>query len=609
VVSKKKSGDSRGKKVTNRNIVIGVIIVVLLLVLGIKIGGYGVTGNAVDVDYEDEFGNPIGVGNFVDDSNVCEGGCDTGYICKDSYCQWDQCLSYTEDGNYCTDEYGDTGTCSPYYCDTSPSFDESFAAFSFDIVVDWVISLFTSDAAWATWGMSCEDDSECISGNCDMSDPNNPYCIGLDDDCYVDDFSGDYESDETSCKDLGIDGECSAGWCDTCAPLNCVEGIQYCSFDENNNPSCAELCEGGCDTGYICNYGYCQWDECIDPNDEGTACDIEYGGSGTCSGEICTWFDPCQPDINSGACTDYYGVAGECQWGSCNWVDSCYIEPDINGNYPDIYPNEGNLCNDYYGISGTCMAGWCDTLDGCGGCPIGQICGTTGDFKGTPICVVDEFFDDDEGICNFNTICDVSMGESMFNCADCTSCTTGKYFKKTSNIIDPNTGQYFMDINPNIPPNNLPNTGCDYEFPFCINSDSVPTVKTCAACVYNDQFIDPSVVKDTVDFGCDIGTPVCIINGADPSLNYCSTCINDKNNKRDWGCTDESPHCIDDGGMVSCFSTCDGRNKDGTTGNDHCEGRVNQDGDPMTCKTTKVGNVYYPECEPSLTFVFPPKID
>jgi len=48
MVSKNKKSVSRGKNVSNRNLIIGIIVVVLLLVLGYYMGGYGVTGNVVE---------------------------------------------------------------------------------------------------------------------------------------------------------------------------------------------------------------------------------------------------------------------------------------------------------------------------------------------------------------------------------------------------------------------------------------------------------------------------------------------------------------------------------------------------------------------------------
>jgi len=322
MLSKNKKSGSLGKKATKRNIVIGVIIVVLLLVLGLKIGGYGVTGNAVNVDYEDEFENLVGEG---DCKEVCDEYGYCKYVCgddidpivdNDKYLCLNEC-SFAYDYGECAitcegldDSIGGKG----------PSFDESFAAFDFvDVVFDWVTSLFTSDAAWATWGMACGSNGDCISDTC-----TDGLCVGVDYDCYTDDFNMFEENNGTYCEDLGIVGACENGWCNTCTPLGCTVD-QICIFDENGDPFCEDSIDDGIGDSLSSGSPCANSNECS-PGDNCIYSSVFFQGEFldgplTCQNSYCYGSDDC--DVLWEVCLSITGI---CLLPDCYTDEDCLNE-------------------------------------------------------------------------------------------------------------------------------------------------------------------------------------------------------------------------------------------------------------------------------------------
>ena len=452
MLSKNKNSGSLGKKATKRNIVIGVIIVVLLLVLGLKIGGYGVTGNAVNVDYEDEFENLVGEG---DCKEVCDEYGYCKYVCgddidpivdNDKYLCLNEC-SFAYDYGECAitcegldDSIGGKG----------PSFDESFAAFDFvDVVFDWVTSLFTSDAAWATWGMACGSNGDCISDTC-----TDGLCVGVDYDCYTDDFNMFEENNGTYCEDLGIVGACENGWCNTCTPLGCTVD-QICIFDENADPFCED--DGNIDYdcgGFGCEVECSSDPECAALYDDFPACNtdqdpaycVECMNSGHCdAGEKCVRTGQDIVDKNGGYCEDACTYDTECtdpNLPHCNSVvlggvvtpnsgvcsvcrdDGSFIVGNVDSGCAGVtgdgydwdedgFPDTVSYvrCTDYFYPYGECVE--CIPGDLSSTCSVGQKC--SDNELGSPnicvpICVTDDDCDLWEPYCVPDL---VNVGEKM----------------------------------------------------------------------------------------------------------------------------------------------------------------------------------------------------
>ena len=350
VSKKKKSGVSRGKKVSksngisNRNILVGVAFVVALLVAGFYIGGYGVTGN---VAYEDEYGNPTGEGNYEDDAYSCDPACKTGYICSGEVCSWfDPC--YTEvyddegmpetEGKDCEDYDGNSGTCSILWCDTSPSFDEAFEELGFIDSVVKAISDFGNNIAKFFGGESSSCDPACFG--------EYPECVNGG--CYECNYNIDnnYESEYGNYHvDCANGKECVAGTC-----------YDYIPFDDGtceDDTDCMNSDFPICDTGYCwqCKYEFGVGSIGCDPGIECVA-----GICGVGGGEFCTIDDDCT-------------VPGDiCSFGTCV-LD--FTDDTCEG---DGYCESNSDCNeDEFCVENGCRE--CDYLAlGTGGCEPGNYC-------------------------------------------------------------------------------------------------------------------------------------------------------------------------------------------------------------------------------------------
>jgi len=281
MVSKNKKSVSRGKKVSNGNLIIGILVVVIILGF---VFGKGITGNAVSEE--------IATGCFdVNGDPVIEG------------------LSG------CMDINGGIGTCIVGECVSDEgelSFDESFAAFSFvDTFVDWFTSLFTSEESSNVCDPVCEGEyPECVDGGCYECNYNDGTgCAGG--------FACDATGICVNANDLICDPACTgsdvcqSGVCYTPDPCENVDCLlqQYCSEGNcynlngacSNNNQCPDpqLC---CTNPSNCiseELYSCFYPECVNELD----CPTTYAPE--CENNICV---PCEigsNDCSSNLMLDY----------------------------------------------------------------------------------------------------------------------------------------------------------------------------------------------------------------------------------------------------------------------------------------------------------------
>jgi len=302
---KKKSKVSRGKKVSksrdgfsNRNILIGVVVVVLLLVAGYYIGGYGVTGNvAVTACTEDcllrhEIGKDI-----------------------------DRCLADCPDV-----VVQEQGMFASFFAGVG----EIFGIGNFEAALAGVVEGVESDIYCTNSdnaGFDCRgyDDvlyasKKCVGGfctvvNCLNADPLTNSLYGYDALCGVDrqcDGNGvciDYDGcaqdeywgvDSGFCTEIGIDQ-----WTHFCSLSN--DGIFGADFEDStcdpNSPGFPKICRGGICTQDVPFCELSNLDETTCEYSSISPYSIRYGPNG----ETCKWFDgSCRESCDAG----YSGPAG-----------------------------------------------------------------------------------------------------------------------------------------------------------------------------------------------------------------------------------------------------------------------------------------------------------
>jgi len=341
VVSKKKSGDSRGKKVTNRNIIIGVIVVVLLLVIGIKVGGYGVTGNAVDsFDYIygelDEFGNPIGVGNFEGEESKTEYelGYDAGYNAG---------LGSVEDAAVAESESEDPGVIAGFFDKVASLFTSNFDDI-FALFVDADDGKFPGGAC-SPGGSAGDDDCHSTTPACSLGGIC-AECLGFGDEIYcLNSPNGPYCDANYFCEECQLDEHCGVDEvCDKFDPNDAERGTCEPMFQ-----ACAPIDLpplDGIDEGCDSMYPFCKYDDGGTPgdsDDDNYYC-IECVGDAFCSSGNSCVDDYCMPNtFDDGIVTDcnwdYDDTTDDCAGYRCvSETDSSYCDPctaDSQCNFPN----------------------------------------------------------------------------------------------------------------------------------------------------------------------------------------------------------------------------------------------------------------------------------
>ena len=344
VSTKKKKSVSKGKKVSksnggfsNRNILIGVAVVVILLVAGYYIGGYGVTGNVVS---EDEISFDEAFESIVDDAvslfesafaffkvsevaAIVSPGENDWYdfiitATDHSAClEWDGDTTngYSTDGYSCGFEndldYGGTGYCEAGECklvglgscgsELNFDPDTSYVGDEYDYVPTGYLCSIIIDGADKIG--SCDESGNCVDKNYCKADEGYYDSIGCVPDaddpweffCSVDEFIN-CDIDPDNCGNEGSDGVpdnrgMSCDWNsdgDTGGTKTCLlkGGNNICGYvdgpdcnlkDSDGNHlfgSTNSLCEMTVEgEQYI---GICNWDN----NGEGMICDLT--GDGQC---------------------------------------------------------------------------------------------------------------------------------------------------------------------------------------------------------------------------------------------------------------------------------------------------------------------------------------
>lgn len=390
---KKKVSKSR-KDNSKRNLVIGVVVVVLLLVIGLKIGGYSVTGNqvydTVDGDYDSVY-----VEVFDDEIDARY---DDSYDSSDSESKSDDGLSFEEAG----EKLGFWGSLFEWlFGDDSESSDD------LEVMEDGVEGIDVCDPA-------CGDDEVCQEGVC-VTVISGSDCTGQPDGTICD-SPGDLGSANGICQTeiclRNRDSEC-VGATDgdscqfdrgdresgVCLAEICTEH-KTCTFNSNCRANgggrvcvsgrCYDCGQGdgtqiGCDEGYTCtdlsNGGWCiddgideeeidKTEECLgdgcgdenpdnDPNyclqdndgidgydNEETTCESSGLGSKVCRTGVCSYVS-CTSDADTG-----YLCSAErfCSYDTDSGLGVC--------EHQCYTASEGDTC--YYGGTGELDSGFCE---------------------------------------------------------------------------------------------------------------------------------------------------------------------------------------------------------------------------------------------------------
>jgi len=262
MVSKKKIGVSRGNNVSNRNIIIGVVVVVLLLGL---VFGNGITGNVVSGEYNE---------GYTD-------GYDAGYKAGETGADFDNSVS---------NEDSDDGFFSEFF---------SFLGFGSDDEGD------DNLGDTLNLGSSCFNEDDCSPGEtCSTAGvcivDNTGGCT-VDLDCYPGEVCN-----AGVCIPGGTLGECQTD-------VECIDSV----CDINSIPTACVPCDNdiycsGNPIGEVCNLAQTF---CVQCNDEGDcndpelpACNVNEGNR--CAG--CVDNADCNGNPNGNICDQIFQTCGEC---------------------------------------------------------------------------------------------------------------------------------------------------------------------------------------------------------------------------------------------------------------------------------------------------------
>ncbi len=326
-----------------------------------------------------------------------------------------------DDGNPCTDDVCDNGTC-----------------------------VHTNNTAPCSDGDACTTNDACSGGacvggpppNCDDGNTcTNDWCNSTVGCVHSDNNNPCDDGDACTTGDACTDGACVGG-----PPPDCDDGnactddscdpAQGCQHVDNSDPcddglfcTATDTCSGGVCVGagdqcpgLLCDEIYDECVECFTPSDcdDGNFCTDDTCGGGVCSnpnntlpcddGLFCTQTDTC----SGGGCV---GSGDPCPGQLCDDVGDvcvdCFTHPECD---------DGNGCTE-----DVCIGGACYHVDNSDPCDDGDAC-TTDDACSGGACAGSPISCDDGNACTDDS-CDPALGCRYVNntdpCEDGDACTTG----------------------------------------------------------------------------------------------------------------------------------------------------------------------------------------
>ena len=301
------------------------------------------------------------LGQQCEDNEACGSGHCVEGLCCDALCDGD-CMACT---NAETGEL--TGSCAPVTLGQDPG----------DICAGPLACDGTGSCFNKAEGESCQENYECISGECDEGYCSPPSCGNADvqvgEDCDDGNMIDDGNGCSENCERNDVCGnEINESLYETCDDGNTADG-DYCSSD------CQEI------TG-LCGDGVIQInEECDDGNsvDDGNGCSVECLANHTCGNgvlesaiELCDDFNTEAGDYCSSDCLEVTGFCGDdlvqtnedCD--DANAIDDangcsalCTNNSDCGNNIVESYfeaCDDGNNTDDGNGCSETCeRLGFC----------------------------------------------------------------------------------------------------------------------------------------------------------------------------------------------------------------------------------------------------------